>query len=96
VGPEPLPGPRRASPEDASPAHQVDTHYRQHPEERHLVEETVRLPAEAAEELELLRGTIDEGASRGWKLLSAIKHPGGEVLLLTWDTTWDSLVSFSG
>jgi len=75
----------------------VDTHYRQHPEERHLVEETVRLPAEAAEELELLRGAIDEGASRGWiAALSAIKHPGGEVLLLTWDTTWDTLVSFSG
>ena len=51
------------------------------------------MPAEGAEEeLVLLRGAIDEGASRGWKLLSAIKHPGGEVLLLTWDT----LVSFSG
>ena len=64
----------------------MDTHYRQHPEERHLVEQTVRLPAEAAEELELLRRAIDEGASRGWKLLSAIKHPGGEVLLLSQET----------
>ncbi len=51
------------------------------------------MPAEGAEEeLVLLRGAIDEGASRGWKLLSAIKQPGGEALLLTWDT----LVSFSG
>ena len=93
MGSAPLPAPRRASREGASAAHRGDTHYRQHPEESHLVEQSVPLPAEdAEEELELLRGAIDEGASRGWKLLSAIKHPGGEVLLLTWDT----LVSFSG
>jgi len=51
------------------------------------------LPAEVAEEeLVLLREAFDEGASRGWKLLSAIKQPGGEMLVLTWDT----LVSFQG
>ncbi len=93
MGSQPLPGPRRASLEGASQAHRGDTRYRQHPEESHLVEQTVRLPAEdAEEELVLLSGALDEGASRGWKLLSAIKHPGGEVLLLRWDT----LVSCSG
>lgn len=90
----PLPGPRRASLEGASATHRGDPHYRQHPEEEsHLVEQTVPLPAEVAEEeLVLLREAFDEGASRGWKLLSAIKQPGGEVLVLTWDT----LVSFQG
>ncbi len=39
----------------------------------------------------LLRRAIYEGSSRGWKLLSAIKEPGDDVLALTWDT----LVSFS-
>ena len=90
----PLPGPRRASLEGASAAHQGDPHYRQHPEEEsHLVEQTVPLPAEVAEEeLVLLREAFDEGASRGWKLLSAIKQPGDDVLVLTWDT----LVSLQG
>jgi len=93
VGTAPLPGRRRASREGASAAHRGDPHYRQHPEESHLVEQTVRLPAEVAEEeLVLLRRAIDEGASRDWKLLSAIKQPGGEVLVLTWET----LVSFQG
>ena len=90
----PLPGPRRASLEGASAGHQGDPHYRQHPEEEsHLVEQTVPLPAEVAEEeLVLLREAFDEGASRGWKLLSAIKQPGDDVLVLTWDT----LVSLQG
>jgi hypothetical protein len=85
VGPEPLPGPRRASPEGASPAQRGDAH-RPHPEERYY-EEYVRVSAEEDAELVLLRETIDEGSSRGWKLLSAIKEPGREVLLLTWDTS---------
>ena len=51
-----------------------------------------RLKEDAEEELVLLRRAIDEGASRGWKLLSAIKQPGDDVLVLTWDT----LVSFQG
>ena len=84
MGPEPLPGPRRASPEGASPAQRGDAH-RPHPEERYY-EEYVRVSAEEDAELVLLRGTIDEGSSRGWKLLSALKEPGGDVLVLTWDT----------
>ena len=89
MGPEPLPGPRRASPEGASPAQRGDAH-RPHPEERYY-EEYVRVSAEEDAELVLLRGAIYEGSSRGWKLLSAIKEPGDDVLVLTWDT----LVSFS-
>jgi len=93
VSTAPLPGHRRASLEGASAAHRGDPHYRQHPEESHLVEQTVRLPAEdAEEELVLLRGAIYEGSSRGWKLLSAIKEPGDDVPVLMWDT----LVSFPG
>jgi len=46
----------------------------------------------AEEELVLLREAFDEGSSRGWKLLSAIKQPGDDVLVLMWDT----LVSFQG
>ena len=88
--PEPLPGPRRASPEGASPAQRGDAHYRPHPEERYY-EEYVRVSAEEDAELVLLRRAIYEGSSRGWKLLSAIKEPGDDVLVLTWET----LVSFS-
>jgi hypothetical protein len=30
---------------------------------------------------------IEEGESRGWKLVSAIKQPGDDMLLVTWDTS---------
>ena len=47
----------------------------------------VRLPADEDAAPALLREVVAEGASRGWKLLSAVKQPGTEVLLLTWDTS---------
>jgi hypothetical protein len=39
-----------------------------------------------------LREVLAEGASRGWKLISAIKQPEADALLVTWDTSGD----FSG
>jgi hypothetical protein len=33
-----------------------------------------------------LRGVIEEGASRGWKMVSVAKQQGADVLLVTWDT----------
>jgi hypothetical protein len=47
----------------------------------------VRLPAEEDAASALLREVLAEGGSRGWKLISAIKRPGGDVLLVTWDTS---------
>jgi hypothetical protein len=47
----------------------------------------VRLPAEEDAALALLREVVAEGASRGWKLISAIKRPEADVLLVTWDTS---------
>jgi hypothetical protein len=70
--------------EGASPAQRGDAH-RPHPEERYY--EYVRVSAEEDAELVLLRRAIYEGSSRGWKLLSAIKEPGDDVLVLTWDTS---------
>jgi hypothetical protein len=39
-----------------------------------------------------LREVLAGGASRGWKLISAIKQPEADALLVTWDTSRD----FSG
>ncbi len=47
----------------------------------------VRLPADEDAASALLRGVFAEGASRGWKLLSAIKRSEADVLLVTWDTS---------
>ena len=47
----------------------------------------VRLPADEDAAPVLLREVVAEGASRGWKLLSAVKEPGADVLLVTWDTS---------
>ena len=55
------------------------------PEERYR-DEPVRLPAEEDARLVFLRGVIDEGASRGWKMVSVAKQQGADVLLVTWDT----------
>ena len=84
--PEPHGGPRRANPEDESLAQLGHAHYRPYQEGRYH-EEYVPIFADEDAELELLRGAIGGGLSRGWKLLSAIKEPGGAVLLLTWDTS---------
>ena len=47
----------------------------------------VRLPAEEDAAAALLREVLAEGASCGWKLISAIKRPEADVLLVTWDTS---------
>ena len=52
--------------------------------ERYL-DERVRLPAEEDAASELLREVLAGGASRGWKLISALREPDGEALLLTWE-----------
>ena len=57
------------------------------PAERYRDEE-VLLPADRNAQQTLLRGIVDGGASRGWKLVSALREPDGEAFLLTWDTSW--------
>ena len=47
----------------------------------------VRLPADEDAGRVLLRKVATEGTSRGWKLISAIKRPEADVLLVTWDTS---------
>jgi hypothetical protein len=47
----------------------------------------VRLPADEDAAPALLREVLAEGASRGWKLISAIKQPEADALLVTWDTS---------
>jgi hypothetical protein len=47
----------------------------------------VRLPADKDAASALLREVLAEGASRGWKLISAIQRPEADVLLVTWDTS---------
>ncbi len=47
----------------------------------------VRLPADEDAAPALLREVLAEGASRGWKLISAVKHPEADALLVTWDTS---------
>ncbi|MDP9476217.1 MAG: hypothetical protein M3R38_11150 [Actinomycetota bacterium] len=85
---EPLAGSPQGSP--SSPAQQGDARdVEAHPQGRYH-EEYVRVPADKDAELVLLRGVIDEGARRGWKLISAIKQPGDDVLVVTWDTSGSS------
>ena len=47
----------------------------------------VRLPTDEDAGRVLLREVLAEGASRGWKLISATKRPESDVLLVTWDTS---------
>jgi hypothetical protein len=75
---------RGGSAQGASPPDPGDARHPSRPEERYH-DERVRLPAEEDARLGFLRGVIDEGASRGWKLVSALREPDGEALLLTWD-----------
>ena len=72
-------GAQGASPPDAGDARRPSR-----PEERYH-EEQIRLPAEEDARLVFLRGVIEEGASRGWKLISALRESDGEAILLTWD-----------
>ncbi len=56
-----------------------------HPERYYS--EYIHLPADEEEAArETLRGVINERSNRGWKLISAIKVPSGDALLLEWDT----------
>jgi hypothetical protein len=47
----------------------------------------VRLPADEEAAPALLREVLAEGAGRGWKLISAVKRPEADALLVTWDTS---------
>ena len=47
----------------------------------------VRLPADEEAAPALLREVLAEGAGRGWRLISAIKRPEADALLVTWDTS---------
>ena len=47
----------------------------------------VRLPADEDAVPALLREVLAEGTGRGWKLISAIKQPEADGLLVTWDTS---------
>ena len=57
-----------------------------HPEERYY-EESVRLPAQEDAASALLREVLAGGASRGWKLVSALREPDGEAFVLTWQAS---------
>ena len=59
---------------------------RPHTGQERYRDEEVRLPTDKGDKLVLLRGIVEKGASRGWRLVSAVKQPGGEALLVTWDT----------
>ena len=64
-----------------------DAGYARHPsrpEERYR-DERVRLPAEEDAASALLREVLAGGASRGWKLVSALREPDGEAFVLTWE-----------
>ncbi len=49
-------------------------------------EEHVRLPKDQDAKLTFLRGAIGKGAARGWRMVSATRQQGADVLLVTWDT----------
>lgn len=68
-------------------AQQENAHDRPQPERYYS--EYIRLPADEEAAHETLRGAINERKARGWKLISAIKEPSGDVLLLEWDTLGD-------
>jgi len=50
-------------------------------------DELVRLPAQEDAASELLREVLAGGASRGWKLVSALREPDGEAFVLTWQAS---------
>ncbi len=73
------------STQGASPPDPGDACHPPRSEERYY-DQRVRLPAEEDARLVFLRGVIDEGASRGWRMVSVAKQQGADVLLMTWDT----------
>ncbi len=56
------------------------------PQPDHYYREYIRLPADEDVVDEILRGVFYERTSRGWQLISAIKEPSGDALLLEWNT----------
>ncbi len=82
---EPLAETPEGSTQGASPPDPGDACHPPRPEERYY-DQHVRLPAEEDARLVFLRGVIDEGASRGWRMVSVAKQQGADVLLVTWDT----------
>ena len=50
-------------------------------------DERVRLPEEEDAASALLREVLAGGASRGWKLISALREPDGEAFVLTWEAS---------
>ena len=83
---EPLAETRGGGAQGASPPPPPEARHSSRPEERYR-DERVRLPAEEDARLVFLRGVIDEGTSRGWKLVSALRESDGEAFLLTWDVS---------
>ena len=76
---------REARPGDPAPARPKDaTHHP--PRAGRYHEEQVRLPKDKDAKLAFLRETIENGAARGWRMVSAAKQQGAAVLLVTWDT----------
>jgi hypothetical protein len=57
-----------------------------HPERYYS--EYIHLPADEDSAGVLLRGVFNERSGRGWKLMSAVKVPSGDALLVEWDTLW--------
>ncbi len=58
------------------------------PQPERFYSEYIQLPADLDSVHAAFRRVIYERRSRGWKLISALKAPGGDsdVLLLEWDT----------
>ena len=73
-----------SGPEGPAPARLGDAAHHPPRAERYH-EEQVRLPADRDAKLASLRGAMEGGAARGWRLLSATKPQGADVLLMTWD-----------
>ena len=82
---EPLAETRGGSAQGAWPPDPGYARQPSRPEERYR-DGRVRLPAEEDARLVFLRGVIDEGASRGWRMVGVAKQQGADVLLVTWDT----------
>lgn len=68
-------------------AQQENAPDRPHPDRYYS--EHIHLPADEHAAREILRGAINERKAWGWKLISAIKEPSGDVLLLEWDALGD-------
>jgi hypothetical protein len=68
----------------------VVEHTPERPEHERYRNEFLRLPSDEVSSQVILRGVIDERLGRGWRLVSAIKEPGYDTVLLVWDTSGSS------